>query len=315
MNGDESLSSTVDHLGRREERIVYVMPSDCLVVPPDHSGDLRDIAQRLWKGRWVIAGITLLCAAVSVAYALMAPEWYRAEVVLAPSDEKKVPNLLGSLGGLASLAGVSIGGGGSDEPVAVLKSREFTAKFIEDMNLTAVMFAKKWDAKNNRWKATDPEDWPDIRDAVTAFDKNVRSVSVDKKSGMVTLSIRWTDPKAAADWANILVKRLNDRMRERALAESTRNVAYLQGEISKTGVVTLQQSIGRVLEAEMQRLMLARGNPEFSFRVIDPATPPKKRSEPRRTFVVVASTVLGFAFSIVWVLAMSAFRVRQPVAG
>jgi uncharacterized protein involved in exopolysaccharide biosynthesis len=314
MSADESLPSAFGRPRPGDERIVYVMPSDCLVVPPGRSGSLRELTQRLWDGRWTIIGVTLLCALASVAYALMAQEWYRAETVLAPSDEKSMPDLLGSLGGLASLAGVSIGGGGSEEPVAVLRSREFTSKFIEDLSLTTVLFSRKWDAANQRWKPSDPEDWPDTRDAVTYFDRYIRSVSIDKKSGMVTLSIRWTDPNEAADWANKLVERLNARMRERALEESTRNVAYLQAEIARTGVVSLQQSIGRVLEGEMQRLMLAKGNPEFSFRVIDPATPPRRRSEPRRAFIVIATTLLGGAFAVAWVLAIPAFRGRQQVA-
>lgn len=294
------------------DRIVYVMPSDCLVVPAEQSPDVKELLATLWKGKWIIVAITSLFVAGSIAYALLATEWYRAEILLAPTEERKMPDLLGSLGGLASLAGVSIGGGGSEEPMAVLRSREFTGKFIEDLDLTTVLLASKWDAENKRWKASNPEDWPDIRDAVQYFDKNVRIVFLDKKTGMVTLTIRWKDPLVAAEWANLLVRKLNERMRERALADASRNVAFLQSEIVRTDVVSLQQSIGRLLEAEMQRLMLARGNEEFSFRVVDPAQPPHRRSEPRRTRVVVLSTILGFAFSVAWVLVVPSIRARMP---
>ena len=57
-----------------------------------------------------------------------------------------------------------------------------------------------------------------------------------------------------------------------------------------TNVVSLQQSIGRVLESEMQRLMLARGNEEFSFRIIDPAKPPKLPSEPKRAQIILVAS-------------------------
>jgi uncharacterized protein involved in exopolysaccharide biosynthesis len=312
MSGDNLVSRGDGRPGEGGERIVYVMPSDCLVVPPDDSASFVSMLAALWRGKWRIAAITFLFAAAGVAYALLATEWYRANAVLAPAEKKTMPDLLGSLGGLASLAGVSIGGGGSEEPLAVLRSREFTTQFIEDLNLTTVLLADKWDADEKRWKASDPEDWPDVRDAVTYFDKYVRSAALDKKTGMVTLTIRWKDPVVAADWANLLVTRLNDRMRARALADATRNVQYLQSEIANTSVVSLQQSIGRVLETEMQRLMLARGNPEFAFRVIDPAKPPRKRSEPQRVRVVVMSTILGFAVSIAMILIVPAIRARWP---
>lgn len=291
----------------REGRIVYVMPSDCLVVPDDAGGGLAWAIATVWRRRWIVIATTLVAAVASVAYALTATEWFRAEAVLAPAEKKSVPDMLGSLGGLASLAGVSIGGGSNDEPLAVLKSREFTRSFIEDKQLLTVLLAKKWDATAKRWKG-DQEDWPDVRDAVEYFDKYVRTTSADKKTGIVTVSIRWKDPQVAADWANELVRRLNERMRQRALAESTRNVKYLQAEIAANGIVSLQQPMSRVLEAEMQRLMLARGNAEFSFRVIDPATPPRKRSEPKRAQLCIIATLLGFALSIAAVLAWPALR-------
>lgn len=311
MSRDELVAQGSNRDEARDGRVVYVMPSDCLVVPPDRSLGFGELLARLWRGKWIILAITSVVAAASIAYAMLATEWYRAEVVLAPAEKRSMPDLLGSLGGLASLAGVSIGGGGSEEPLAMLRSREFTGKFIEDLGLTTVLLASKWDAKNNRWKASDPEDWPDVRDAVEYFDRNVRSVVMDKKTGMVTLAIRWKDPVVAAEWANLLVSRLNERMRQRALDEAGRNVAYLQSEIGKTDVVSMQQSIGRLLETEMQRLMLARGNADFSFKVIDSARPPHRRSEPRRTRLVVLSTLLGLVFSVGVVLAVPAIRARR----
>ena len=71
----------------------------------------------------------------------------------------------------------------------------------------------------------------------------------------------------AAAWATDLVARLNDNMRLRALTEAERNVEYLHGEMAATNVATMRESIGSLLETELQKLMLARGNEEFAFRV------------------------------------------------
>jgi hypothetical protein len=137
------------------------------------------------------------------------------------------------------------------------------SEFITEQNLMRVLL-KDFDSSDGA---------PDVRDAVRIFEK-VRSISEDKKTGLTTLSVRWSDPKTAADWANLMVQRLNSRLRSQALAESQRNVDFLQKEIAATSVVSLQQSMGRVLEGEMQKLMLARGNEQFAFKVIDPAIPP-----------------------------------------
>ena len=150
-------------------------------------------------------------------------------------------------------------------------------------------------------------------DALREFDK-VRSVSDDKKTGLVTLGVRWKDPETAASWANLLVKRLNERQRAQALAESQRNVDFLQKEMASTSVVSLQQSMGRVLEGEMQKLMLARGNEEFAFKVIDPATSPKQRDAPKRALVAIVATLAGGFLGLLAVFLRKAIRERRRPA-
>jgi LPS O-antigen subunit length determinant protein (WzzB/FepE family) len=197
---------------------------------------------------------------------------------------------------------VSVGGGDSVEAIAILGSRKFSAEFIEDRNLLPVFFADAWDSASNDWLPEVEADRPDIRDAVRYFVDNVRSITEDRDSGLVTLAVEWTDPRLAEDWANALVQRLNDSMRQRALSEAEANVTYLQLELGKTSVVTLQQSIGRLMESELQKLMLARGNSEFAFRVVDPAQEPKVRSRPRRSLIVVLSTFVGGLIAVLLVM-------------
>lgn len=291
-----------------EQRTIYVMPVSAEARSAADGVDILLLVRVIWAGKWLILGISTLFAVAAITYALSATEWYRAEVLLAPADEKSAQGLAAQFGGLATLAGIKVGGGGTAEPIAVLKSREFAREFVEDLGLLTILLADDWDADAQRWRAPDPESWPDMRDAVKIFDEKMRIVSENKQTGMVTLAVQWTDPVVAAEWANLLVKRLNDRMRERALAEAEANVAYLQAEMSNTNVVAIQQSIGRLLETELQKLMLARGNAEFSFRVIDPAEPPKYRVSPKRTLIVLIGTLLGGLIAVFFVLVRHAIR-------
>ena len=290
------------------ERLVYVMAEQGFGGTAGDEISLRELWDILWRGKWIIVAVTAVFAAASVAYALLATEWYRAEVLLAPAEERSVQGLGGQLGGLAALAGVSVGGGGSAEPIAVLKSQEFARAFIEDFDLVSVFFHEEWDAANGEWLGEDPEEWPEIRDAIKYFEENVLKVSESRESGLVTLAIEWTDPEIAAEWARELVIRLNHRLRERALNEAETNVAFLQTELGRTSVVTLQQSIGRLLESELQKLMLARGNEEFAFRVIDAASPPKERVRPKRALIAVAGMMLGGMSAMFGVLLLHALR-------
>jgi uncharacterized protein involved in exopolysaccharide biosynthesis len=263
---------------------------------------LRQIWQILWKGKGIVIASTIIFAVGSVAYALLAKEIYRAEVLLVPAAEQSAPSLGGQLGGIAALAGVNVGDGKDVEALAVLQSRKFARDFIEQLDLLPVFFEKNWDAANKRWVQEDLNEIPDVRDGVKPFLEKVLSVSEERSTGLVTLAVEWTDPDIAAAWAGILVERLNDRLREKALQEAETNVAYLQSELASTTLVTLQESIGRLLESELPKLMLAKGNKEFAFKIVDPAVSPKHRVRPKRALTVIIGTILGGLLGIFMVL-------------
>jgi uncharacterized protein involved in exopolysaccharide biosynthesis len=271
-------------------------------------GELWDI---LWKGRVLIFATVLLAAVGSVTYSLMATPWYRAEVLLSPVEERTSGVLASQLGGLVALAGGAISRTSSTDAIAILGSEGLARAFIEDLNLLPVLFADQWNNEVGRWKSDSKEDWPDLWDAVRFFDTSIRRVRLDRTTGLVHLSVQWTDPELAAEWANVLVKMTNQKMRERALSEATTNIAYLERELANTSIVTLQQSIGRVLESELQKMLIARGNEEFSFRVLDRAEAPKFPVKPKRRIIVLASVFLAGILSVVIVLLKNAISSHE----
>jgi uncharacterized protein involved in exopolysaccharide biosynthesis len=293
------------------ERLVYVMSRDDPTGRADNEIDLFKLWNTLWRSRWLIVATTAVFGLGAAIVASLLPPVYSANVVLAPvKGDDVLGGLAGSLGGLASLAGIRAGGSGNIEAVAVLRSRDFARAFIEDENLLPVLFPDNWDAAAGRWKQ---EPGPDYAQAARFFVGRVRRVDEDR-SGLVTLSIDWRDPEQAAAWANLLAARLNDHMRKRALAEAEENVNYLRHEFESTSVVPLQQSIGGLLENEMQKLMLARGNAEFAFRIIDRAEVSRAKLKPRVTLIVVLAAFFGGVFSVFVVLVRDMIRNRPGVA-
>ncbi|NHZ69958.1 MAG: hypothetical protein GWP20_01870, partial [Thermotogales bacterium] len=168
---------------------------------------LLDAWRILIRFRVMILGVTLVCALASTLFALMMTPVYRAEIQVAPVSEKDSSNRfaaqLGEFGGIAALTGINLDQGNKkNESIATLRSRKFTEQFIKDEKLIPVLFHDQWDADNQRWYETDPEDVPTLEDAWELFDKEVRRISEDRKTGLVVLSIEWEDPHEAARWAN-----------------------------------------------------------------------------------------------------------------
>ncbi len=105
-------------------------------VAADDEIDLRELFSALWKGKWVILLFTVVFAAGGVFYALSQPNTYKATAVLASASESGkggMATMAAQFGGLASLAGINLGGGGADNKamaLAVLQSRLFINAFI-----------------------------------------------------------------------------------------------------------------------------------------------------------------------------------------
>ena len=293
--------------------VVLAIPNGAVLAQPDAALGMLGYFDTIWRGKMTVLLTCAVFAFAAAAYALLATPLYRAHVVLAPVTQDEMQGaLLGQLGGLAGLAGLSVTGQGNAEALAVLKSRQFARSFIQDNNLLPVFYAKEWDATKRQWLENDPTRRPDMRDAVRYFNETICTVREEKTTGLVTLQVEWMDGQVAANWANELARRLNATLRALAAAEAERNIAYLRGELETTSVLTLQQAISNLLEREMQKLMMARGNEQFAFRVIDPAEPPKKRSWPARTLIVAAAVAAGGLLAILFLLVRNEIRKHRP---
>lgn len=281
----------------------------------DDEIDLIELFKIFWAEKLLIVFLTAIGSGLGVAYALLATEWYKAEVTLAPTVVDPMSGISAQLGGLASLAGIGgLGGSAGDrsvEAVATLTSRELARDFIEDHDLIQRIFEDEWDPASQRWRAEDPEDWPDARDAVKFFLEDMLSVTQDRKTQLITLSLTWTDPKEAAAFATELVARVNSQMGKRAEVESEDNLRYLNEELTRTKIVTLQQSVSRLIEVEMQKLMMARNSDDYAVRTIDAAQVPKRRERPKRAVIAIASTLASGMLALLWVGGRHAFRQSQ----
>lgn len=297
------------------ERVICVVARDVLSLDR-HEDDSGAFTAIIWKGRWLILACVLGFALLALAYGLVATEWYTAEVVLTPAGAKGSQQALSSqlegLGLLAGLAGgMGLGGARTAEPIGVLKSRDFARQFIDEHGLLHVLLAEKWNAREGRWKESNPRRQPDIRDAIKYFDDNVLKVNEDKKTGLITVSVLWKDPDLAASWANMVVDRLNDQMRSRALAESEANVAYLQKVLAETNVVEVRLAISKLLETELQKTMVARGDKQYAFRIVDRADVPKWRSWPKRRVILALGILAGGLVGLAAVLVRERFARRS----
>jgi uncharacterized protein involved in exopolysaccharide biosynthesis len=266
---------------------------------------LADVARALAARKGLIVLAAVVAGAVAGGASYLVRPVFRAEVLVAPAGEER-----GSLGafaqlaGLAELAGVNLApqAGSKAAALATLKSRSLTTAFIDDHKLLPALFERQWDVEARRWKADDPEKVPTLWDAYRVFDRDVRRVQEDRKSGLVTLSIDWHDPVAAADWANELVRRANAKLQQETIAEGQKTIAFLEQQLGKAGAVEVRQALYTLVEAETKKVAVAHAREQFGFKIIDPAVPPKRRFSPNRAAISLAGLLLGLVGSSLAVL-------------
>ena len=221
--------------------------------------------------------------------------------------------LAGQFGGLASLAGVNLGGGGNKgEAVATMSSRALTEAYINQQDLLPILFAKRWDVAKGIFVPDAKGKTPTAWDGNNLFAKQIRRIVEDKKTGLVTLAIEWEDPARAAQWANDIVRLTNQTLRDRAIANSNHNLVYLNEQLEKSSVVELRQAIFNLIETEVKNVMVAQGSQEYVFKVIDPAVVPQQKAKPNRSLIVAVGLLLGFIFSSLYALAKGSAKRGSP---
>ncbi|HGS5164673.1 TPA: Wzz/FepE/Etk N-terminal domain-containing protein [Vibrio harveyi] len=298
----------------------------------DDEIDLRELFRALWKGKWIILATTFLFVVGSVLYALSLPNIYKADALLAPAESSNgggLSKMAGQLGGLAALAGVNLGGNESsqtDLAVQVMKSRQFVEAFINKHDLLVpLMAAKDWDLANNKLildeEIYNPNtgEWlreakglrgatPTAQEAFEVFNKKVLSASQDKESGLYTVSVKNYSPYLAQQWVTWLIEDINKVMRERTIAETSQNLAYLNTQLQKTAVADMQSTFYKLIEEQTKSLMLAEVQEEFIFKVVDPAVVPELKDGPKRALICVLGSLLGGMLGVAIVLVRFAFR-------
>jgi uncharacterized protein involved in exopolysaccharide biosynthesis len=287
--------------------------------------DLIELWRAIWAGKILILALTFVFAISSVIYAINQPNTYKASVLLAPAGEDGgggLAKMAGQLGGLASLAGISLGGGGTDKTglaLEVLKSRVFIENFItEHQLLVPLMAAKNWnnvsneliiddsiyDLTSKKWlreveapKNPKPSPWESFKEF-----SDILSISTDEETGLVTLSIEYYSPELGINWLNLLVNDINATMQSKDKKEAQNSIDFLTRKLDQTHLTGMKTVFYQLIEEQIKTIMLAEVSDEYVLKTIDPANVPDEKSGPKRALIVILATMLGGMLAVMMVL-------------
>lgn len=248
----------------------------------------------------LIVSTVLTTTLIGLFYALTAQPLYRAQVLMVEADSQGSQGLSSLASQIGGMTGIDIGSSGntSDSYVAILKSRTFLEDFISSTNSKKIIFSSAWNESENMWFGNEPSDFK----SYYTFQEDILSVSKNVKTGVFTLSVVWHDPVQAAEWANLLVEKVNNLLQKRAIEDAEKRVFYLEQQTAKTSIQGLQIMIGALMQSEYEKAMIANVKEDFGFTIIDPAKVPEVKFSPNRTLITILSFISGIFLGIVFAI-------------
>ena len=177
---------------------------------------ILDILLVLAAGKKLIITLTFVCGIAAGVIAFLTPETFTATATIMPPQQQSstAAALMGQLGGLAGLAGQSLGlSNTADAYIGILGSRTVADEMIKQFELEELY---------------ETENLSDAR-------KKLKAVSDFKSSnsGMIDISVEDRDPQRAADMANTYVEILKTRNNELAMTEASQRRMFFEEQWEK----------------------------------------------------------------------------------
>ena len=297
--------------------------------------DLKELWNVIWQGKWIIVGVTSIIAIASIIYTLSLSNEYKSTAILAPAAQSGsaggLAKLAGQFGGLASLAGVNLGGGAGEDKTSIaielIKTWGFQEKFIEDQGIQAEVFAATgWNRITNELSYDNDLYNPDTNQWVREFDSSIGetaepsswelyeefskrvSVSQDKNSGLVNISVEFYSPYLAKHWTEELVKAINLHLKMQDRKEAQKSISFLKKQVESTNIAGMQSVFYQLIEEQTKKLMLAEVSEEYVFKTISEAKSSEKKSKPNRAIMIILTTLIGGFVSVVCLLVVVLLR-------
>lgn len=275
---------------------------------PEDEIDLLELFRVLWLGRWWILLCVMFSGLLATGIALWLPNIYRVEAVLAPTKQ----------------FGVTL---------ELAKSRQFIISFINRHQLAVPIMAatgvdektqqlridpELFDEKNGKWvrevkapKKVEPSHW----ELYKAFNE-IFSLERDKSSDLMTVAFDFYSPEMAKQWADLFIVELDSAMKARDLADAERNIAYLVQQLSKVPKddEEMREVLSKSIREQDNIRMYVKANPEYAFKVLDPADIPEEKAKPKRALMVLLGTLLGGMLGVMIVLLRHALSRKKSSA-
>ncbi len=282
--------------------------------------DLRELFATIWSNKYKIIIFTFLVTSLSIIYALSIPNSYKSTVVLAPQEQSKSMSL-GGLSALAGMAGINLGGGHMDafnslktiiddygfEKMMMYKydlNKKLSNKYMDKSLVFAFGYRGIYNFFHSSKKAKKNKEVIEYN-TIKKLRKTV-SISDDKKSGAITLSVMLPDRFLAKKILQDYLKESTNYLRKIDMRDLNKKVKYYKNELANTSDIELKTQISQLISALVQKRVLSNAS---EYYIVKEITKPevaniKNKTKPKRSLIVIVAFITSIILAIFGVFFM-----------
>ena len=293
---------------------------------PSEEINILEVGIFLLKKRKQIFYVGLISLFLSSFYAFWQDDIYQSSASLIPFEQNNSLTDLPDLGGLASLAGISLSQSSDRSAEAIERITSFgffKDYFLPSILLENLMAIDKWnpltkkisydesifDSAKKEWIRKERFPKKRIPSEQEAFEKylKIMSISQDNKTKFVSLSINHKSAEIAQNFVKKIIDLINSSMREADKVRTLKSIDFLNNEMRKVQYIELKQAISSLQQDQMEALMLIEANEEYIFQILNPPIISEEKYSPNRLLIIFIGTIAGiflcaFYYSVFYIV-------------
>ena len=341
--------------------------------------DLIELAQKVWAERKLVFKACGIAVIVALVVAFSIPKEYATSVTLAPETGGK--SVSGGIGALASMAGISLGASSGEDALSpelypdIVSSTPFLINLFDvrvkseeaEVDTTLYAYLKEYQ-RSPWWSAITSapfkvlgwtmslfrDEQPEEGDAkldpfhLTKEESGIAkalgsrlAVSVDKKTGVTTLTVTMQDALISASLTDTVMHSLQNYITDYRTNKARHDLAYMEKlyDEAKQDYTEAQQKYAQFADANLnisrlvyraeqerlqnemnlayqmyttvsQQLQMAKAKVQEItpvYTVVQPATVPLRAAKPNKLMILVGFVFLAGVGSVGWILFVKDF--------
>jgi hypothetical protein len=241
--------------------------------------------------------------------------------------EASTGNLARLGGGLAALAGVSLGQTSSgaspfDLYIEALTSVSTAEALARNATLMRAIFPDHWDASANQWSEPDDlrywlgrmaqkalgapqQPWhrPGAAELHRFLEKSIVIIRPGvRDSPITTVMIEHRDPQLARELLGQMDQTADEYVRLKSLERATQYSAYLTERLAQVDNAEVRADLAKVLVEQEKAVMMARSSVTFAAVVVSPIVSSLRPTSPNYLLVAVLGVAAGLFVASVTIL-------------